>query len=176
MSLFSKARCVAIQKAPQWTIYLDNGLTYLRILADPTSRPRRKQMMPPNHMEPEPPASPSMRQSAAILTISSWKANLAAAARCNCQRRFLPGGPCVEQTSAPSSLESAKKKKVSCRLSRDIYKVIWLAVSHTVLHVGTFSLFFFHTGFCKGTGDIWRTWAHLGCSWLPCRRCLMLSF
>lgn len=86
MSLFAKARCVAIQKAPQWTIYLYHGLTYLRVLADPTSRPRRKQMMPPNRTEPEPPASPSTRQSAAILTISSWKANLAAAVCCNCQR------------------------------------------------------------------------------------------
>lgn len=51
ISLFSKAPCVAIQKAPQWTIYLYDSITYLRVLADPTSRPHRKQTMPPNHSE-----------------------------------------------------------------------------------------------------------------------------
>lgn len=51
----------------------------------------------------KPPASPS------ILTISSWKANLAAAVWRDCQRGFLPGGPCVEQTSAPSASKSAEK-------------------------------------------------------------------
>lgn len=132
---------------PQWTIYLYDGLTYLRVLADPTSRPRRKQMMPPNHREPEPPASPSTRQSAAILTITSWKADLAAAA----------AGVTANVNSFQEAMYRADERslllkvgrKVSRRLSRDIYKVIWLAVSHTVLHVGTFS-HFFNTGFCEG--------------------------
>lgn len=80
ISLFSiKPPCVAVQKAPQWAIYLYDSITYLRVLADPTSRPRPQtnDASKPQRTRPKktPPASPS------ILTISSWKANLAAAVR-----------------------------------------------------------------------------------------------
>lgn len=132
---------MAIQKAPQWAIYLYDSITYLRVLADPTSRPRPQtnDASKPQRTRPKkPPASPS------ILTISSWKANLAAAVWRDCQRGILPGGSCVEQTSAPSASKSAEK--VSRGASRDFYKVVWLRwFSYSVARgaLGHFQSFFF---------------------------------
>lgn len=92
-----------------------------------------------------PPHLPPRWQNAAIFTISSWKANLAAAGRNDCQHRLVPSGPCADKLSFILKLQS----KVSCRRRGDIFKVIWLflfdTVCWTALHAAKFSHFNTHS-------------------------------
>lgn len=164
---------MAIHKAFKWTIHLYDGLTYLWVLADlllpilATSKwcLETTWNTPPSH---------SRWQNAAIFTISSWKANLATAGRNDCQQQLVPSGPCADKLSFILKLQSKVSERGKEKRG-DIYKVIWLFLFDTVcwaaLHAAKFSHFNTHS--FQGE-DIWRTWAHLGCSRLPCP-CLMLS-
>lgn len=120
-------RCVAVRRALKWSIHLYDGLTYLWVLADlllpiPTTS---KWCLETTWNTPP---SPSRWQNADIFTISSWKANLAAAGRDDCQQQLVPIGPCADKLCFILKLQS----EVSWRRRGDIYKVIWLFLFDTV--------------------------------------------
>lgn len=118
-------RCVAIRKALKWPIHLYDGLTYLGVLADlrlPILTTSKWCLETTWNIPPTPPPKKSLSlwQRAAIPTIWSWKANLAAAGRNDCQQRLVPSGPCADKLSFILKLRS----KVSWRRRGGIHKVI----------------------------------------------------
>lgn len=81
-------------------------------------------MVPYDHINPPPPPPPLRRlQNAAIFTITSWKANLAAAGRVDCQQQLPPCSLCTDRLALVLYTWPNSRQYVSQRKRADIYKV-----------------------------------------------------
>lgn len=164
---------MGIRRAFKWAIHLYDGLTYLRVLADlllpiPTTS---KWCLKTTWINPLP-SHPHLCNSGKTLPyLPSHPGKLTWPQRCG---MFASGNPFQAdhvQTSNASSWNSRGKfpEGGEEREMEDICKVIWLFLFDTVhwaaLHAAKFGQFNAHSVWGE---DIWRTWAHLGCSQLPC--------
>lgn len=159
---------MAIRKALKWTIHLYDVLTYLWVLADlllpilTTSKWCFETTWNTPHI------SLPVAKSCCTYTISSWKANLATAGRNDCQQWLVPSGPCADKLSFILNSSVTFPEGGDETLTKSFVSFLLL---QCVEYLADFTHFNTHS--LQGE-DIWRTWAHLGCSRLLCP-CLMLS-